>query len=105
MHLGNCAGLALILAPLLAPYSIQTVRAASWTANGPMPTARQVHTATLLPDGQVLVAGVFPNANLSLPLANWTPLSGVLEIVPGQFQLTDSLAANGGLRYYRLFAP
>ncbi len=40
------------LSPLAAP-----VEAASWTSLNPMATARSGHTVTLLPNGQVLVAG------------------------------------------------
>jgi hypothetical protein len=50
-----------------------------WTAVAPMAAARDFHTATLLPNGQVLVAGganetgALPSAELYAPVANtWT---------------------------------
>src|SRR5688572_13122070 len=44
-------------AVLLALTEVQPSRAASWITNSPMAMARQHHTATLLPNGKVLVAG------------------------------------------------
>jgi hypothetical protein len=49
--------------------------------------------------------GVLAATNLSLPLSNWTALSGVTEVSPGQFQFNDPQATNGGQNFYRLFAP
>jgi hypothetical protein len=49
--------------------------------------------------------GVLATTNLSLPQTNWTQLSGVMEVSPGQFQFTDPQATNGGQRYYNIFAP
>jgi hypothetical protein len=49
--------------------------------------------------------GVLATTNMSSPLTNWTALSGVMEIAPGQFQFSDPQAANGGQRFYRLYAP
>jgi hypothetical protein len=49
--------------------------------------------------------GVLTTTNLSLPLTNWTALSGVVEISPGQFQFTDLQATNGEQRFYRVYSP
>jgi len=43
--------------PDLSSPSLVEVRAPSWTVTGSMMTSRSDHTATLLPDGKVLVAG------------------------------------------------
>ena len=60
-----------------------------WTATDPMTSLRQAHTATLLPDGRVLVAGGFnvgyftSSAELYDPAAgNWTA-TGTLGIARG----------------------
>ena len=50
--------LALALAVLAVNLSvIRETKAASWVTNGPMTAVRDLQTATLLADGQVLVAG------------------------------------------------
>src|SRR5438477_12567138 len=50
--------LALALAALAVNFSIiQPATAASWVTNSPMGTAREDHTATLLLNGKVLIAG------------------------------------------------
>jgi len=49
--------------------------------------------------------GVLASTNLALPSANWTPLSGVSEITPGEFEFTDPQATNNAQRFYRIFAP
>jgi N-acetylneuraminic acid mutarotase len=49
----------------------------TWTATGPMNTARGFHTATLLPDGQVLVVGGYKNYKTALASAElYDPASG-----------------------------
>ena len=49
--------------------------------------------------------GVLTTTNLSLPLANWTRLSGITEIAPGHFQFSDPQTTNSAQRFYSLFAP
>jgi hypothetical protein len=43
--------------------------------------------------------------NVSLPLSNWTALTGVIEISSGQFQFTDTQATNSSRRFYRVRSP
>jgi uncharacterized delta-60 repeat protein len=56
--------LALALAALALNLSaIPEAKAASWVNTGPLTTARRLHTATLLPNGKVLVAGGFSSSD------------------------------------------
>jgi hypothetical protein len=47
------------------------------------------------------VFGVLASTNIALPLSNWTALSGVTELSPGNFQFTDSQPPPDQ-RYYRV---
>ncbi len=49
--------------------------------------------------------GILASTNLALPVTNWTPLSGVTEISPGEFEFTDPQATNSVQRFYQIFAP
>jgi hypothetical protein len=51
------------------------------------------------------ILGALVSTNLSLPLTNWTPLGGVTEISPGNFQFTDPSASSNSQKYYILRAP
>jgi hypothetical protein len=48
---------------------------------------------------------VFSTTNISAPLANWTALGATTENYPGDFGFTDTQAANGGQRFYRVTSP
>ena len=43
--------------------------------------------------------------NPALALTNWTSLTGLMEVSPGQYQFTDPQAANAPRRYYRVRWP
>jgi hypothetical protein len=80
----------------------------------PIPATTTLNNAVTMNNGSFQFAftnnpgalfGVLSTTNLSLPLTNWTMLSGVTEVAPGQFQFTDPQATNGAQRYYSIFAP
>ena len=48
---------------------------------------------------------VVASTNPALPLNTWTPLSGMTEVSPGQFQFTDPQATNSPQRFYRVRSP
>src|SRR5215470_10513151 len=65
------------------PFSLAgtTATAASWVTNGPLHIVRYFHTATLLSNGKILVAG--GANNISGPLANaelYDPASGAWTV-------------------------
>ena len=60
-------------------FQIQSVQTAPWTTTGSMQTGRFDHTATLLPNGKVLVAGGFGTNSITLAMASaelYDPASG-----------------------------
>src|ERR1035438_10483847 len=85
---GSAAQLALALALAVLALNlsvIQPARAASWVTTGPMGTARALHTATLLPNGKVLVAAgagdniVYSSAELYDPTTGKWAATGPLS--------------------------
>lgn len=62
--------------PPSSPDSSRTARPLAWVAGAPLAVARQGHTATLLPDGRVLVAGGLGIGNLHSSEI-WDPATGL----------------------------
>jgi hypothetical protein len=48
---------------------------------------------------------VLATTNLTRPFNTWTPLTGLTEVSPGQFQFTDPQATNTPRRFYRVHSP
>src|SRR5437867_3059849 len=76
--------------------SLSHLDAGTWTYTGSLNIARRLHTATLLPNGMVLIAAGF-NANTSAELYNpangtWTPTS---RSATGSAGHTATLLPNG----------
>jgi alpha-tubulin suppressor-like RCC1 family protein len=49
--------------------------------------------------------GVLAATNPALPLGNWTSLTGLTEVSPGQFQFADPQATNSPRCFYRVRSP
>ena len=70
----------------------------TWTATGALNTARDIHTATLLPNGKVLVSGAkaaqrLPSAELYDPAGGTWTATGALTTARGRH--TATLLPNG----------
>ena len=95
----------------------------SWNVTGNLATARYVHTATLLPSGQVLVAGggqgnssnPIPSAELYDPSTNaWSGATNMIEarsghtatLLPsGRVLVVGGQGSGGALGSVELYAP
>jgi hypothetical protein len=80
----------------------------------PVPTAHTLTAAKMLANSAFQFSftntvgalfGVLATTNPALPLGNWTPLGGVTEVSPGQFEFTDPEATSTPCRFYRLRSP
>jgi hypothetical protein len=106
---GRHAGFILALIGLaLSLWPLPPAQAATWTPTGTMATARKFHTATLLPNGKVLVAGGSDNsAELYEPTTRgWTPTGRMATarwghtatLLPnGKVLVAGGFGANGGI--------
>jgi N-acetylneuraminic acid mutarotase len=97
---GNTVSLALALATLALNLSVvHEAQAASWVANSPLITARYDHTATLLTNGQVLVAGGNGSSGYLSSAELYNPASGTWtntgSLITARQQHTATLLPNG----------
>jgi hypothetical protein len=76
-----------VIIPCLVAWFSQSAIAQSgtWTATGSLNTARYFHTATLLPNGQVLVAAGFNDAS------TWSASAELYDQASGTWTATGSL--------------
>ena len=87
----------------------QLAQAASWVANTPMINQRYYASATLLPDGRVLVAGGFDGANYLANSEVYNPTnstwSGTSPMLVGRYKHTATLLPNGKVMVTGGFNP
>ena len=88
------AALALLLVPN------QAAEAASFATNGPLATARFLHTATLLSNGKVLVVGGFTSTgNVQSSAELYDPITGkwsaTSDMTTARYQHTATMLPNG----------
>ena len=99
---GLAAGFLILAIGLVIWRAVQPITASpmgSWSAAAPMTTGRSSHTATLLPNGKILVAGgvqptrVLSDAELYDPTARtWQPAGALIS---ARFGHTATLLGNG----------
>src|SRR5437870_8864235 len=87
--------------PLLKqqPAPLEPAVCSSWAATGSLNTPRYYHTATLLPNGMVLVAGGFSTGGASTSAELYDPASGTWtatgNINTARYMHTATLLPNG----------
>src|SRR5439155_10886845 len=92
---------AVIIPCLMAWFSQSAIaQSGTWTATGNLNTARFLHTATLLPNGKVLVAGGAASSGIPSASAElYDPASGTWtatgNLNTAQMQHTATLLPNG----------
>jgi hypothetical protein len=113
--------LALLAALVCGLGSELPAAAASWVATGSLGTARYLHSATLLPDGKVLVAGGSVVAGVTSSVERYDPSSGTWSpaasmnfprsfhtatLLPdGMVLITGGFNAGGSLKTAELYNP
>src|ERR1017187_7853122 len=91
---------ALVLTTLAFNLSVvHEAKAASWVTNSPLTTARDSHTATLLPNGQVLVAGGYGSSGVLSSAELYNPATGMWtatgSLATARYAHTAILLPNG----------
>lgn len=87
------------LAALVLPAFLPTAQAAVWITNAPMSSARHDPTATLLPNGKVLVAGGYNGSSYTGSAELYDPATGnwtaTGSMITGRYRHTATLLLNG----------